>query len=181
MAMERSRSESTAITAIITAFQAPLLRYAARILNNATLAQDVVQNALIKLARKKPPPTEPNDEIRNWLFKVTHNEAIDLIRHEERKRQLHTRYAEQRELLNATAAHNSAVASEQHQLVMLALQKLTPQQRQVVLLRLQQGLDYQSIAAITGIKPGYVGNLLHHAVKTLSVEVKKYKSGDNHV
>ena len=46
--------------AVIDAYQAPLLRYAARVLNNATLAQDVVQNVLIKLFRQWQPGMQPD-------------------------------------------------------------------------------------------------------------------------
>ncbi len=38
----------------VAAFETPLLRYAARLLNNAAMAQDVVQNVFIKLFRQWP-------------------------------------------------------------------------------------------------------------------------------
>lgn len=38
--------------AVIDTYQTPLLRYAAHLLNHATLAQDAVQNALVKLFRQ---------------------------------------------------------------------------------------------------------------------------------
>ena len=37
------------MTAVIAEFESPLLRYAARILNNPVSAEDVVQNVFIKL------------------------------------------------------------------------------------------------------------------------------------
>jgi len=53
------------VEAAVNAFQAALLRYAARLLNNVTLAQDAVQNAFFKLSRREPPPDGPSDEVRN--------------------------------------------------------------------------------------------------------------------
>jgi RNA polymerase sigma-70 factor (ECF subfamily) len=66
---------------------------------------------------------------------------------------------------------------EREELVLSCLPALSPLQRQVVLLRLQQGLSYEDIALIVGEKVSYVGNLLHHAVKILSEEVKRKEGG----
>jgi RNA polymerase sigma-70 factor (ECF subfamily) len=161
------------LAAVIGAFQAPLLRYAARLLNNVTLAQDVVQNTLIKLARRVPPAEAPTDEVRNWLFRVAHNEAVDLIRSEERKRRLLATYAEQRDSETGGGLFFDTGADEQEQLVLSCLSVLPTLQKKVVLLRLQQGLSYEQIGEIVGEKSGYVGNLLHHAVKALAAEVKR--------
>ena len=74
------RTEDSGLARVMGAFSAPLHRYAARLLNNATLAQDAVQNAWVKLARRQPPVEAPGDEVRNWLFRVVHNEAVDIVR-----------------------------------------------------------------------------------------------------
>lgn len=179
--MNSSDRESGALAAVIGAFQAPLLRYAARLLNNPTLAQDAVQNTLVKLSRRVPPAEAPTDEVRNWLFRVAHNEAVDLIRAEERRRRHHTAYAEQHDRDTCGGLCFDTGADERERLVLACLHVLSPLQRQVVLLRLQQGLSYDAIAEITGEKSGYVGNLLHHAVKALAAEVKRREEGTRHV
>jgi len=153
----------------------PLLRYAARLMNNATLAQDVVQNVWIKLSKRVPPVEEPSDEVRNWLFTVTHNESVDLIRAEERRRKLHEAYSAEQGI----EALPDTGLDEREAMVLSCLKVLSPLQQQVVLLRLQQGLNYEAIAEIIGEKPGYVGNLLHHAVKLLGEEVKRKEGGED--
>ncbi len=173
--------EQNGLTAVIGAFQAPLLRYAARLLNNVTLAQDAVQNTLVKLARRVPPAEAPTDEVRNWLFRVAHNEAVDLIRAEERKRRLHETYAQQTDCETGCAPGFDTGTDEREELVLACISVLSPLQKQVVLLRLQQGLSYDEIGKIVGEKSGYVGNLLHHAVKALAAEVKRREGGPSHV
>ena len=105
--------EQSALAAVIEAFQAPLLRYAARLLNNVTLAQDVVQNTLVKLVRRVPPAEAPTDEVRNWLFRVAHNEAVDLIRSEERKKRLLETYAHQQDVETDGGLTSDTGTSEQ--------------------------------------------------------------------
>lgn len=174
--------EGAGLTAVIRVFQDPLLRYAARLLNNVTLAQDVVQNTLVKLARRVPPAEAPSDEVRNWLFRVAHNEAVDLIRAEERKKRLHENYASQQACeTDGGLCCDDAGINDEERLVLACLTVLTPLQKQVVLLRLQQGLSYDEIGAVIGEKSGYVGNLLHHAVKALAAEVKRREGENRHV
>jgi len=179
--VSRSETERDGLSAVIGVFQAPLLRYAARLLNNVTLAQDAVQNTLIKLARRVPPVEAPTDEVRNWLFRVAHNEAVDMIRAEERKRRLHETYAQKQDCDCNGGLGVDTGTDEREELVLACLSVLTPLQKQVVLLRLQQGLSYDAIGEIVGEKSGYVGNLLHHAVKALATEVKRREGEPNHV
>ncbi len=177
----REHQTQDGVEAVVNACQAALLRYAARLLNNVTLAQDAVQNAFIKLGRRVPPPDGPSDEVRNWLFRVTHNEAVDLIRAEESRHRTLERFARQRVCETDDGLRSDNDPDEREQLVLACLPVLKPLQRQVVLLRLQQGLDYETIGTIIGQKSGYVGNLLHHAVKTLAAEVKRREGGSGHV
>ena len=158
--------------AVIDVFQAPLLRYAARLTNNAAAAQDVVQNVLIKLFRQWQPGMQPDARLKNWLFRVTHNEAVDHIRATARRHRLHGEQAAAVDLTTGSV-HTDPPPDERAALVLRCLDVLDPPQRQVVLLRLQQGMSYQEISAVTGQSIGYVGNLLHFAVKRLAVKVRE--------
>lgn len=158
--------------AVIDAYQAPLIRYAARLLNNASLAQDVVQNVLVKLFRQWQPGMQPDARLKNWLFRVTHNEAVDQIRGEARRRRLHEEQGVEIDCATG-GVHVDPTPDEREAMVLECLEVLDANQRQVVLLRLQQGMSYEEISSITGQSVGYVGNLLHFAVKSLAAEVRR--------
>ena len=53
--------------------EAGLLRYAARIVNDEGLAQDVVQEAFIKLYLGWKNGSYPGRSLKSWLSRVTHN------------------------------------------------------------------------------------------------------------
>ena len=162
--------------AVITAFQALLIRYAARLINNPAAAQDIVQNVFIKLFQQWQPGMQPDARLKNWLFRVTHNEAVDFIRAEARRNRLHDEHAEvvTRE---TGGVHADPPADEREAVVLRCLNVLDPGERQVVLLRLQQGMSYEEISAVTGQSVGYVGNRLHFAVKRLAMEVRRQEGG----
>jgi len=152
----------------MTEHENTLLRYAMRIVNSATAAQDVVQNVFIKLVRAAEAPAMESGQLKGWLYRVTHNEAVDYVRRESRLQLLHAR----READPAFAAPEAAGDPDPHderiQLVLAEVRRLRPHEQQVILLRLQEGLSYNEISAVTGRSQGYVGNILHHAVKKLS-------------
>ncbi|MEM7396947.1 MAG: sigma-70 family RNA polymerase sigma factor, partial [Verrucomicrobiota bacterium] len=83
---------------MITEYESSLLRYATRILRDENAAQDVVQNTFIKLHKAWiDGTTRPNRQLSGWLYRVTHNHAVDYIRRESRLRVLHEQQAEKLE------------------------------------------------------------------------------------
>jgi len=166
-------AEAPRIEAIIAEYEAGLLRYAARLLNNADAAQDVVQEAFIKLCRKWRDGTRPPDRIKSWLFRVTHNAAVDHIRRESRLRLLHDAEAERAADSEPPSQREQLERQEAEELVLAHLRRLKVSEQQVVILRLQEGLSYREIAAVTGRSEGNVGCVLHHAVKKLASSLKQ--------
>jgi RNA polymerase sigma-70 factor (ECF subfamily) len=162
---------------VIDTYQTPLLRYATHLLNNATLAQDAVQNALVKLFRQWECGMRPDGRLKSWLFQVVHNEAVDLIRSEERLRRHHEGHAAK--VLDETkgGCYQDQRPDERVEMVKACMGVLTPPQRQVILLRMQQELSYEEISRITGQSVGYVGYLLNQAVTKLSEAVRKMEGG----
>ena len=156
------------VEAAMQQHEAALLRYAARILNDAVAAQDVVQNAFIKFFRKFGFRHGRSDgEVKAWLYRVTHNEAVDAIRRESRLRRLHEEQAEETALQGDGRATGVPI-DEKRELVLALVRKLQPREQQVLLLRMEEGLSYREISRVTGRSEGNVGNILHHAVKKLS-------------
>ncbi len=156
--------------AIINDYEAPLLRYASGLLRDPHAAQDVVQNAFLKLFRQWTPGKQPSESLRPWLYRVTHNEAVDYLRRQKRLAFLHWKHAQE-------PAPPPPEPDNRIEQVLTAVKKLEAHEQQVVLLRLQEGLSYEEIARITGRTTGNVGCILHHAVKKLSRLVQREAVG----
>ena len=160
--------------AIVSEYEEALLRYASRILQNPFSAQDVVQNVFIQLCRKWKQGLQPSAHLKNWLYRVTHNEAVDHIRRESRRQKLHEKAAETFEEVTGEAEDPGV---ERRARVLDALKRLHPREQQVVLLRLEEGLSYAQISEITGRTQGNVGNILHHAIVKLSGSLAQDSKG----
>ena len=158
---------------IMSQYEAPLLRYAARILNDPDAAQDVVQNTFIKLCKRWKDDAPPAKQLKGWLYRVTHNHAVDHIRRESRMRILHQAHAEEVATSYAPKQSRQLQKEDAMNLALQHLRKLKPEEQQVVLLRLQEGLSYKEISEVTKRSEGNVGCILHHAVKKLARSLKQ--------
>ena len=58
-------------------------------------------------------------------------------------------------------------------LVRLVLETLDDRSRELIRLRFTEELSYKEIADRTGLTTGHVGYLLHHALKSMAVELEK--------
>ncbi|MFA5344204.1 MAG: sigma-70 family RNA polymerase sigma factor [Kiritimatiellia bacterium] len=159
--------------AVITAHESVLLRYVARLVNDAAAAQDIVQETFIKLFRVWRAGARPTDNLRPWLYRVAHNAAIDYIRRESRLRRLHEQEASERAASDPASPADPCNPPERAQIVLGHLRRLDPAEQQVLLLRMQAGLSYREISLITGRTEGNIGCILHHAVKKVSASLKQ--------
>lgn len=104
-------------------------------------AEDVVQEAFVKLAGQRPQP----DNAVAWLYRVVRNGAHSSARAERRRRQ-HESVAAARQpawLVPADGAGLDAAT------VTEALQKLPIEQREVIVAHLWGGLTFEQIGALT--------------------------------
>ncbi|MCX6996678.1 MAG: sigma-70 family RNA polymerase sigma factor [Kiritimatiellaeota bacterium] len=161
------------IEAVVAQHEAALLRYAARLAGNPVLAQDVVQDAFIRLVRHWRDGARPAVPLVPWLYRVTHNLAVDYIRREDRLRRLHARQAEETAPDVPTGQRRQVERQEALQWTQRFLRELDPAEQQVAILRLQEGRSYKEISEITGRSTGNVGCLLHHAAKHLAEKLKQ--------
>ncbi len=155
--------------AIVAAHEPALLRYAARLLQNPQAAEDVVQDTFLKLVEQWRHGTRPGENLRPWLYRVAHNAAVDYIRRESRLRRLHERSAAD----GVRPGPNGPATGDGLPLVLEQLRALNDPERQVLLLRLQEGLSYREIALATGRPEGTVGWMLNQAVKKISARLKE--------
>ncbi|MCA9665711.1 MAG: sigma-70 family RNA polymerase sigma factor [Myxococcales bacterium] len=147
----------------IKAHQANLLRYARRIVGDDDRARDVVQDAFFRLCEAERATVEGH--VGPWLFRVTRNRALDIMR-KDRPMRLQNDAAER---LSSNEPSPSTLAERKQSLgrALAMLETLPEKQREVVQLKFQHGLSYREISEVTGLTVGYVGNLMHHAMRAL--------------
>jgi RNA polymerase sigma factor (sigma-70 family) len=79
LARRAARGDTDAFAAIFRRYQQDLYRYCVAILGNEQDAQDALQNTMVK-ALGALPGERRQIELKPWLYRVAHNESIDLRR-----------------------------------------------------------------------------------------------------
>ncbi len=168
------RDESNAfVHAAVARHQAPLLRYATRLLGgDADRAGDVVQDTFVRLMAQ--PPERIDGHAAEWLFTVCRNRALDVLRKEGRVR----RFADgQEERLTAEGVRpgRALERAETQEAVRHLIDRLPPNQQEVIRLKFQSGFSYKEISRITELSVSNVGFLIHTAVTRLRCEMAAAK------
>ncbi len=147
--------------------RAPLLRYATRLLGDRDRANDVVQDTFMRLMGQ--PVATIDGHAVEWLFTVCRHRALDVLRKEGRM----SRFEEGQ--VERVTAHEPrpgrALEEAETQAALLRLiDRLPPNQQEVIRLKFQNGFSYQEIARITQLSISNVGFLIHTAVARLRAE-----------
>jgi RNA polymerase sigma-70 factor (ECF subfamily) len=152
-----------------------LFGLAYRLLGNAADAEDVVQEAFIKVSAD-PVLARPVDEIAAWLRRVCLNLAANRIRAATRERARLLRSAElERPSRMTEDPSDSVTRDETRDDVRLVLGLLPERQRDCLLLR-HSGHSYAEIAATLGIAIGSVGVLLARAERAFRLHFCEHSS-----
>jgi len=106
---------------------------------------------------------------RSWLFTIAGNVLRDEYRRRKGRQMLPL---DDRDIVDRADPHADLTASEVEARVREGLARLPRLQREVFLLRVQQGSAYEEIAAALGTTPGAARVHYHHAVKRLKELVR---------
>src|SRR5262245_11081092 len=156
-------SKSEWLDSALSRHEAPLLRYATRLLGNSECARDVVQDTFLKLCREDP--ARLDGRLVPWLFTVCRNRALDLRRKDKRLQPLDGG-AEERTAPEPSPA-TTLERTQSLSIVKDLLATLPESQQEVLRLKFQDGLSYKEIAAITGRSVTHVGVLIHTGLKSI--------------
>ncbi len=153
--------DERAFAAIFRRYHQPLFRFCLAIAGNPEDAQDALQNTMVKVLRALP-GEEREIELKPWLYRIAHNESIDLLRRRRETRQLD---AEQ-----AAPGYGLAedVATRERLRGLLAdLRELPDRQREVLVMRELAGLEFEEIGSALGTSDAVARQTLYEARQSL--------------
>lgn len=165
-------SQSERLVELFESLESPLLLYARQLTGSRDTAEDLVQEAFLRLQRQQGEVRLP----RAWLYRTVHNLAMDHGRRQSRETTAPAADAAQDAAEDATteALPNEVVERlEMAGLTRLFVEELNSQQRAVLRLRFEENLSYKDIATRLKLSVSHVGVLLHHAVRGLADEFAK--------
>jgi RNA polymerase sigma-70 factor (ECF subfamily) len=180
LAVAARKGSADACTELVRRFERPVYNLVARLVQNPALAEDLTQDAFLKMFRALG-QYDAQLKFSSWLFRIAHNTAIDHLR--------------QRQLLLATprldddgdeidplaglpdlSGDSPEQATARRQLGVIldaAIDALRPEYRSVVVLRHHEDLDYEEIAEVMDLPLGTVKTYLHRARRELAARLRE--------
>lgn len=137
-------------------------RYATRLLGSADAAEDAVQDALIRAFDQLTQCREP-ENFAGWFFLILRNRCFAERRRDRRMDGMET----VPEPLAPEVAQSPLEQAEQSRALQRALLRLTPEQREVFVLKHVEELSYEEIAARVGTGVAALKMRMHRAYDRL--------------
>ena len=153
--------EKPTLRQVFEAEESPLLRYAHGLVGQRETAEDLVQDAFLKLHAHWDEVIHP----RAWLFRCVRNLALSHIRDHKREipmdneREFQSHHPDPGQALGKL----DAIGTLQR-----LVAELDEDDRALISLKYHEGLKYDQISQRTGLSVGNVGYKLHHALKHLA-------------
>jgi RNA polymerase sigma factor (sigma-70 family) len=165
--------DSSPASEIFDRYSSRIYNFAYRFLRNSEAAEDATQEVFVKML-KHASQFHGDAKLSTWLFSITANWCRDYLRKADNK----AKEAEDVLYTLPTPAEHAPDRNlerrQDEQMIQRALEALTPEQREAILLSRYQGLSYAEIAQISGCSEGAVKTRVFRAMETL----KKALAGD---
>ena len=145
-------------------YESALIGYASTILYDLDRARDVVQDTFIRLCEQDL--SKLRGGLRPWLYTVCRNRALDIRRRDKRSQPLDD--TQWKNVAGPDLQPDEQVDQHERMAELMGyLNRLTANQREVIILKFQQGLSYQDIQKVTDLSTSNIGFLIHTGLKRL--------------
>lgn len=143
-----------------------LLRYLERLLGEAGLAEDVCQEAFLRLWRKAEMFDAQRGSFSAWLYRAASNLAFNRLALRSAK-ETTMDHGDELVFDGLSKPLETAARGEHQELVHGALARLTPADRAILTLRHLEERPVAEVAGILGIPEGTVKSRVHYALHRL--------------
>lgn len=162
------RDDHKIIGAVAEEFGVAMYRVAIAVVRDPALAEDVVQDSLIKIWDGLP-SFRGDAPLKNWVLRITHNTAVSTLR------RIRDEAWDPQWLPDSESdgqVESTAVARDELDRLQIALGEIDSLSRTILALREVEDMPYAEIANLLGISEGQVKIRLFRARKKLVALVK---------
>jgi len=157
LAGRAAEGDRRAFAAIFNRYHQDLYRYCRAILRDSQEAQDALQNTMVK-ALDSLPGEEREIRLKPWLYRVAHNEAVELLRRRRPAAELDPETADP-----GPRPEDSAEARGRLTELLADLRELPDRQRGALAMRELSGLSFGQIADVFGTSPATARQTVYEA------------------
>jgi RNA polymerase sigma-70 factor (ECF subfamily) len=171
---QAARGSVDAYNLLVSRWEKRVYNYLLRITGNREDALDLAQDVFLKAYQNLRKLDDPG-RFAPWLYRIAHNEAYSMFR----KRRPETDVEELRPEetgTGITVGGHSVFPIELSLAVASAVERLSPEQREAVVLKIYQGFKFEEMAEILSCPVSTVKSRLYTALELLKAELAPMKA-----
>ena len=167
--MQHERSHEKGLRLMMDTYQSRLYWHVKRLMNDHSLAQDVLQDTFIK-AYQNIEKFKHESQLYTWLYRIATNEALQQL-NKMKKMQKADENAEYH-LMNLEADSEGNNSKEILEILEKAIQILPEKQKLVFMMRYYDELSYDDISKIVDMSVGTLKTNYHYAKQKIEDYIK---------
>ena len=168
------RGDVGAYNLLISRWEKRVYNYLLRIVGNREDALDLSQDVFLKAYQNLRKLEDPG-RFAAWLFRIAHNEAYSMFR-KRKPESGHEDLPPEPSEVSIGVAGRAVYPVELTLTVATALERLTAEQREAVVLKIYQGFKFEEIAEILACPVSTVKSRLYTALELLKAELAPVKA-----
>jgi len=175
----RSRTGDMNVFAeLVRRYQTPVMQFCYRMIGSAQDAEDVAQESFVRVYRHLH-RLEPQAKFSTLLFGIARNLALNSLRDAKRRGRDQAQSLDTLDNVGneSTRPDHAARLHEIEAIIERGMEELSPEHREILVLREVTGMDYDSIARVLRCRTGTVKSRLARARDALRAQVIRL-SGD---
>ena len=166
--------DEDAFAIVFRAWYAPLVRFAERVVGDRARAEEVVQDTLLQLWRRRA-SLDAAGSVQAWLFHAVRNRALNVVRHDgivsRAMPTLVSAHNGCRDAYDPSDANTALAEAELHHVIDAAVEALPRRCREIFILSRRHGLRQTQIAARLGISLKAVEANITRALRELRAKL----------
>ena len=170
-----ARGAIDAFNLLVSRWEKRVYNYLLRITGNREDALDLTQDVFLKAYQNLRKLDDPA-RFAPWLYRIAHNEAYSLFR--KRRPEVDVAELEPESTDDGITVGGSSVFPLELSLAVAgALERLSPEQREAVVLKIYQGFKFEEMAEILECPVSTVKSRLYAALELLKAQLAPIKRG----
>jgi RNA polymerase sigma-70 factor, ECF subfamily len=173
--------DAKAFRALVERYQRRVVQLALAMTKDADEAMDIAQETFVRVHRYLP-SFKGDSSFFTWTYRIAMNLSLDAQRRKGRLERVDVEQGDEAEIEAAMDPPSAALAGPQRQALNAelrerieeALADLSENHRAILLLREVEGLSYEDLARVLGIRKGTVMSRLFHARLKMQNKLRGY-------
>ncbi len=171
---QAARGSVESYNLLVSRWEKRVYNYLLRITANREDALDLTQDVFLKAYQNLRKLDDPG-RFAPWLYRIAHNEAYSMFRKRRPETDIDELEPEATET-GVTVGGSAVFPMELSLAVGRALDRLTPDQREAVVLKVYQGFKFEEIAEILSCPVSTIKSRLYTALELLKTELAPVKA-----